>query len=57
MRNLFHIDRDELFERAREKGRQAIPNGGIARFDWQKDHFELIQPMMDPEEFWNQKRA
>ena len=57
MRNLFHIDRDELFESARKKGRQAVPNGGIARFDWQKDHFELIQPMMDPEEFWNQKRA
>lgn len=57
MRNLFHIDRDELFHTARQKGRQAMPNGGIARFDWAGDHFEMIQPMMEPEEFWNLKRA
>ena len=57
MQNLFHINRDDLFTQARKQGRQATPNGGIARFDWQKDHYEMIQPMMAPEEFWNQKRG
>lgn len=56
MKNLFHIERDDLFYEARVHGRQAVPNGGIAQFDWQKDHYELLQPMMAPEDFWNQMR-
>jgi broad specificity phosphatase PhoE len=57
MKDLFHIGRDELFQQARKDGRQAVPNGGIARFDWNKDHFELIAPMVTPEDFWNQRRG
>jgi broad specificity phosphatase PhoE len=57
MQNLFHINRDDLFNEARKQGRQATPNGGIARFDWHKDHYEMVQPMMAPEDFWNQKRG
>lgn len=56
MKNLFHIERDDLFHEARNQGRQAVPHGGIAQFDWQKDHYELLQPMMAPEDFWNQMR-
>jgi broad specificity phosphatase PhoE len=55
VQNLFHITRDDLFNDARKQGKQATPNGGVARFDWHHDHFELIQPMMAPEDFWNQK--
>jgi broad specificity phosphatase PhoE len=56
MKDLFGIQRDDLFHEARKAGRQATPNGGIARFDWKEDHFELVQTMMAPEDFWNDER-
>lgn len=55
--NLFKIKRDELFRQARSEGRQAVPNGGIARFDWNQDHYDLVHLMLSPEEFWNEKRT
>lgn len=57
MQNLFHIKRDELYDEARKKGIKAVPTGGVARFDWCRDHYELVQPMLAPEQFWNLKRS
>jgi broad specificity phosphatase PhoE len=56
IRSLFGINRDELFDNARKMGRQARPNGGIARFDYVNGQYELVDLMKSPEEYWNEQR-
>lgn len=57
LRTLFRMDRDQVLEEARSKGRQAAPNGGIARFDSIDGEFKFVDCMRDPKEFWNMRRS
>lgn len=47
----FGLNRKVLEERCKKEGIELRPNGGIFRFDWDEDHFALVQMMVSPEQF------